>query len=115
MGVFSSPGPGRQRPGRRSIRVTFAAMLRAPVVCLVLLWSLALAAAVSGSLPGHAFTLKSHRDVVELALFAGASLVIIVSAVIMGRFADRLSRELSGLEATARHLAEEQLPQLVAR
>jgi len=90
-------------------------MVTVPVVCLVLLWAVVLTAALSGSLPGRGFTLKSHRDVVELALFAGASLVIIASAVVMGRFARRLSRDISGLEATAQHLAEEQLPQLVAR
>jgi signal transduction histidine kinase len=46
----------------------------------------------------------------------GIGLVIVIVAVtMMGFFARRLARDVTGLEATARHLADEEMPALIER
>jgi signal transduction histidine kinase len=52
----------------------------------------------------------------ELALAAGAGLLaVLLSIFLMLRFGRRISRELTGLQAAARDLAEERLPAVVRR
>src|SRR5713226_3427025 len=112
MGVSSSAGPERLDAGRRSIRFSFAARVAVPTGCLVLLWGLA----VSATLAGHGFSSLSHRELIRLILLAGAGLVVVLAAItLMGLFARRLSKDISGLAVTARDLADQQLPQSVER
>jgi len=114
MGVFSWPGPERSRGARRSIRLTFAAMVAVPIACLVLLWVLAVTATLGRVLSERSITPQSHRHLVEFALIIGIGLAVVVASVIlMGWFARRLGREVSELETSARHLADQQLPRLV--
>jgi len=117
MGVPNSAGQGPPRGAGRSIRYYFAARLAAPVACLLLLWGLVTGAALGGVLdrlrwPGS--VPAGHRVLVESAVVVGAGLVVLLGAVIlMGSFARRLSREISELTVTARHLADEELPKIV--
>lgn len=116
MGIFSLPGPERPRTARYPIRVTFAAMVAVPVACLVLLWGVVVTTTLGGVLGAHGSPSQSHRDLVEFALLAGTGLVVVLaSAALMGLFAQRLTRDVADLEATARHLADERLPQLLER
>jgi signal transduction histidine kinase len=108
MGVSSLVGQERPHAARRSIRFTFTAMVAVPAVCLVLLWGLA----VSAALGGGRFAPQDHREQAEFALAAGAGLVVILAAaMLMGTFARRLSRDVCDLAATAEQLADEQAPQ----
>src|SRR6266700_5299989 len=114
MSVLGSPGPERSRSGRRSVRFTFTMMVAAPVTCLVLLWGLAVAVVLREGTPDRDFLLRGHGDLGEVTLFAGGGLfIVLVSAILIGLFARRLARDIQGLEATARHLAGEQMPQLL--
>jgi signal transduction histidine kinase len=114
MSLYGSPGLDRPGTGRRSIRFTFTATVAAPVVCLILLWGLVVSALLAGLLTNHGFSARYHRILDELTGIVGASLVVVlVSAVLMGLFARRVSREVSALEATAKYLSDDQLTQLV--
>lgn len=114
MSLFGSPGLEAPGAARRSIRSTFTATVAAPVVCLILLWGLVMSAMLAGLLASHGFSARYHRLLVELTAIVGASLVVVlVSAVLMGMFARRVSREVSALEATARYLSDDQLAHVV--
>jgi len=116
MGVFSSPGPEQPHGRRRTIRRTFVAMVAAPVACLVVLWALALGAVIGGAVGGPDTPHHDHEVVVGFVAVTGFGLVIIIVAVVMmGRFARRLAADITDLESTARHLAEEEMPGLVER
>lgn len=116
MGIFGLPGPERPRTARYPIRVTFAAMVAVPVACLVLLWGVVVSTTLGGTLGAAGSSAQSHRDLVEFTLLAGTGLVVVLaSATLMGLFAQRLTRDVADLEATARHLADERLPQLLDR
>jgi signal transduction histidine kinase len=113
MGVFSSHGTARPR---RTIWFTFAAMVAGPVACLVVLWGLALGGVLGGAVSGPDTPQHDHRVVVEFVVVIGAGLVIIVAGVaLMGLFARRLAHDITDLEATARHLADEEMPKVVER
>jgi len=113
MSVSSLAGQERRpHAARRSIRFTFTAMVAVPAVCLVLLWGLA----VSAALGGGRFAPQGHRQQAEFALAAGAGLVVILAAaMLMGSFARRLSRDVRDLASTAEQLADEQSPQPAGR
>jgi len=116
MGVFSSQGTEQPRGRRRTIRRTFVAMVAAPVTCLVVLWGLVLGAVISGAIGGPDTPHHDHEVVVGFVVVTGIGLAIIIAAVVMmGLFARRLARDITDMEATARHLAEEQMPELVER
>jgi signal transduction histidine kinase len=116
MGVFSSPGTERPRDRRRTIRRTFVAMVAGPVACLVVLWGLALGGAIGGALGGPDTPHHDHQVVVDFVAVIGVGVAIVVAAVVMmGLFARRLSQDITDLEATARQLAEERMPELVER
>ena len=112
MGVFSSPGPER-RTARPTIRFTFAVMVAVPVVCLLLLWAVLVSNALGGGTPSRGS--PDHPGSVEFLLVGAAGLVILAAAALMGLFARRLARDVTDLEATAQHLADEQMPQIVER
>jgi signal transduction histidine kinase len=116
MGVASSPGPERPFPARRSIRSSFAVVVAVPIVCLVAGWAVAVLMTAGGSAVRNALLMRGHTDLAEVALYAGGGLVIVIVAVIlMSLFAGRVSRDVSGLETTARRLADEKLPQIMMR
>jgi signal transduction histidine kinase len=116
MGVFSSQGTKRQRGTRRTIWSTFAAMVAVPVACLVVLWGLVLGLVIGGAMGGPDTPHHDHEVVVDFVVVIGLGLVIIIVGVtMMGLFARRLARDVTSLEATARHLADEEMPALVER
>jgi signal transduction histidine kinase len=116
MGVFGSRGTEGRRGRRPTIRYTFGAMVAVPVACLLVAWGLLLTGVIGGAMgdpdrPGH-----DHAVVVDFVSVVALGLIIIIGAVaLMGLFARRISRDISDLEATARRLADEQMPQLVER
>jgi signal transduction histidine kinase len=116
MGVFSSQGTERPRGTRRSIWRTFAVMVGVPVAGLVVLWGLVLGGVIGGAVDGPDTPHHDHMVVVEFVVVIGIGLVIVVAGVtMMGLFARRLARDVSGLEATAQHLADEEMPALIER
>ncbi|HEV8277368.1 MAG TPA: ATP-binding protein [Streptosporangiaceae bacterium] len=116
MGVSSSHGTARSRRTRRTIWFTFAAMVAGPVACLVVLWGLILGGVLGGAMGGPDTPEHDHQVVVNFVVVIGIGLVIIVAGVaLMGFFARRLARDITDLEATARYLADEEMPRLVER
>src|SRR5215467_5852360 len=116
MGVFSSQGTERRRGARRTIWSTFSAMVAVPVACLVVLWGLVLGLVIGGAIGGPDTPHHDHQVVVDFVVVIGLGLVIVIVGVtMMGLFARRLARDVTGLEATARHLADEEMPALIER
>jgi len=116
MGVSSSHGTARPRRTRRTIWFTFAAMVAGPVACLVVLWGLVLGGVLGGAMGGPDTPEHDHQVVVNFVVVIGIGLAIIVAGVaLMGFFARRLARDITDLEATARYLADEEMPRLVER
>jgi signal transduction histidine kinase len=116
MGVSSSHGAARPRRTRRTIWFTFAAMVAGPVACLVVLWGLILGGVLGGAMGGPDTPEHDHQVVVNFVVVVGIGLAIIVAGVaLMGFFARRLARDITDLEATARYLADEEMPRLVER
>src|SRR6516162_7721121 len=116
MGVFSSPGTEQTHGRRRTIRRTFVAMVAAPVACLVVLWGLVLGVVIGGAVGGPDTPHHDDEVVVGFVAVTGLGLAIVSAAVVMmGRFARRLTQDITDLESTARHLAEEEMPELVER
>ncbi|MGH3208492.1 MAG: sensor histidine kinase [Trebonia sp.] len=115
MGVPSSAGQGPPRSAGRSIGSYFAARLAVPAVCLVLVWAVAAGAVFAGALR-HVVHPSAHRAFIEAVVVAGAGLLVALAVIaLIWAFARRLAREAAGLAAVASHLADEQLPQAVAR
>jgi signal transduction histidine kinase len=116
MGVISSQSTARPRGSRRTIWFTFAAMVAGPVACLVVVWGLLLAGVVGGAMGDPDRPGRDHRVVVDFVTVVGLGLLIIVAGVtLMGLFARRLARDITDLEATARRLADEEMPEFVER
>src|SRR5262245_56113827 len=116
MGVFSSQGTERQGGTRRTIWSTFAAMVAVPVACLVVLWGLVLSGVIAGAIGGPDNPHHDHEVVVDFVIVIGIGLVIVIVGVtMMGLFARRLARDVTGLEATAQRLADEEMPALIER
>ncbi|HEY7361687.1 MAG TPA: ATP-binding protein [Streptosporangiaceae bacterium] len=116
MGVFGSQGTERPRGTRRSIWRTFAVMVGVPVAGLVVLWGLVLGGVIGGAVDGPDTPRHDHMVVVEFVVVIAIGLVIVIAGVtMMGLFARRLARDVSGLEATAQHLADEEMPALIER
>ena len=116
MGVFGSQGTERQRGTRRTIWSTFAVMVAAPVACLVVLWGLVLGGVIGGAIGGPDNPHHDHEVVVDFVIVIGIGLgIVIVGVTMMGVFARRVARDVTGLEATARRLAEEEMPALIER
>src|SRR6266516_8217655 len=116
MGEISSQGSERQRGTRRTIWSTFATMVAVPVACLVVLWGLVLGFVIGGAMGGPDTPHHNHEVVVDFVVVIGIGLVVvIVGVMMMGLFARRLARDVTSLEATARHLADEEMPDLIER
>jgi len=116
MGFSSSHGAARARRTRRTIWFTFAAMVAGPVACLAVLWGLALGGVLGGAFGGPDTPEHDHQVFVEFVVVVGIGLVIIVAGVtLMGFFARRIAHDITSLEATARHLADEEMPNVVER
>ena len=100
MGVFSTAGPARPRPARRSVRFTFTSMVAVPTVCMVLLWGLAAGIVLATSLSGHGAFSHDHRELVGIVLIVAAGLVVVIAALILtGSFARRLSQDRDVIQA----------------
>jgi signal transduction histidine kinase len=115
MVVPSSAGQGPPRSAGRSIGSYLAARLAVPAVCLVLVWAVIAGAVFAGALR-HVVHPSGHRAVIEAVVVAGSGLVVaLVMVVLIWSVARQLAREAAGLAATARYLADDQLPKTVAR
>jgi signal transduction histidine kinase len=87
-----------------------------PAICMVVLWAVAVGLVLASSLTGHGAFSRNHRELVGIVLIVAAGMVVVVAALILtGLFARRLSRDITGLAATARRLAAEPLPQHMER
>ena len=118
MSVPSSPGQAAQRTAERSIDFYFGAGLIGPVTCLLVLWGAITGVVLSGALSRLHWlepAASSQRALIGSAVIAGAGLAVVLAAVIlMGRLGRRLAHETGQLAASARYLADERLPQVVA-
>jgi signal transduction histidine kinase len=116
MGVFSSLGQERRRLRRPTIRFMFTAMVAGPVAGLLVLWGLLLTGVLRGALGDPDAPGRDHQVLTDFLIVVGAGLAIILTGVaLMGWFARRLTRDITGLEATARHLADQEMPELIER
>jgi signal transduction histidine kinase len=118
MGVPSSPGHAPQRTATsHSMDFYFGTGLIGPVTCMLLLWGVVTGVVLSGALARLrwlASMAPGHRALIEDSVVTGSGLIVVLVALILvGRFARRMSREADALAATARHLADERLPQIV--
>jgi len=84
---------------------------------MLLLWGVVTGVVLSGALARLgwlASVAPGHRALIEASVVTGSGLVVVlVTLILVGRFARRMSREADALAATARHLADERLPQIV--
>jgi signal transduction histidine kinase len=115
MRVPSSASQGPPRSAGRPIGFYFASRLAVPAVCLVLAWGALAGAVFAGVLRGVAGS-TGHRALTEAVTVAGAGLIVaLIVVALTWSFARGLAREAAGLAATARYLADEQLPKTVAQ
>jgi signal transduction histidine kinase len=115
MSSFSSPNPERSHGGHRTVRATFIATVVVPVASMLVIWVLLVAGVLGGAL-GETGAGRGHRDLGGIFWVAGVGLVIIlISVALMGLFARRIAADIGGLEATAEHLADEEMPELVEK
>jgi signal transduction histidine kinase len=114
MGVSSSPGTARPRRTRRTIWFTFGAMVAGPIACLLVLWGLVLTGVFGGAMGDPDRPGRDHAVIVDFVLVVAIGLgIVIVGVALMGLFARRVVRDVTDLEATARRLADEDMPQLM--
>jgi signal transduction histidine kinase len=112
MAVGSSSRQSAKRAGSNSINFHFTADLIAPVICLIAAWGALAAVVLSGALDrlhwlGSAT--PDHGAVVGAAILAGTGpVIVLVAALLMGRFARRVRREAETLIATSQRSADEQ-------
>ena len=115
MGVPSSAGLGSPRGAGRPIAFYLVSRLAVPVACLVLAWAALAGAVLAGALRGVMGS-PAHRALTEAVVVAGAGLLVaIIVVILIFVFARRVGREAARLAATARYLADEQLPKAVAQ
>ena len=113
MGAHMLPGRERSRAMRRSIRFTATAIIAIPVLAVVAMWVFA-GATISDAIANHGQVAQHGTVLVRIALADAIGLVAaLIAAVAMAWFARRLTREVSSVEATARHFADQQFPELV--
>jgi len=117
MGVPLSPGQAASRT-THSINFYFGTRLIAPVTCLAVLWGLVTATVLVGYQHRWHWLASATQASPELAgaaIIAGAGIVVVLAAaVLMGRLARRLAREIDGVATAATYLADEALPRTVA-
>src|ERR1700745_2750870 len=101
MGTPSSSSAGEGPPRVRSIRSHLTARLAVPVGALIVLFALAIAAALEGgvsSSSGPGSGSAHQRPLLEAGVLGGAALLIAICTVlVVAAFARRLSREVHGL------------------
>jgi signal transduction histidine kinase len=115
MGAHMLPGSERWRALRRSIRFTTIVILAIPIAAAVAMWAFA-GPGLSHAIAAHSHTGQDGTLPIRIAVADAIGLAaILVSAAGMGWFARRLSRDVSGLETSARRFADHQLPQIVER
>src|ERR1700748_639374 len=115
MTVSSSAGQGPPRSAGRSIGSYVTVRLAVPAVCLVIIWA-AIAGAVFAGALHHVVHPSGHRALIEAFVVAGSGLLVALAVIaLIWTAARQLAREAAGLAATARYLADEQLPKTVAR
>jgi signal transduction histidine kinase len=91
-------------------------MVAGPVACLLVLWGLLLTGVIGGAMAGPDTPENDRQVVVNFVAVVSAGLAItVIGVALMGFFARRLARDITGLEAVAQHLADEEMPQLVER
>jgi signal transduction histidine kinase len=115
MGGHGLPGRERRRATRRSIWFTFAVITAVPLVAVLAVWGFA--GATLGDATAHGGQAALHGAVlVRVVVAAGIGLLaVLVAAVILGRFARQISRDVVGLEASARRFADQQMPRIIDR
>jgi len=90
-------------------------ILAVPVVASVVMWGFA-GLTIIKAIATHSQTAQNGTVLIRIALADAVGLAaILIAAVFMGWFTRRLSRDVSSLETSARHFADQQLPQLVQR
>jgi len=115
MGTHMLPGRARWRAMRLSIPFTMAVILAIPAVSLVVMWLFA-GVTFGRAIAGHSQAALHGAVLIRIGLAAAVGLVaVLVSALVMGWFAHRLTRDLARMEMAARRFADQQLPQLVER
>ena len=117
MGVPRSPGQAASRT-THSINFYFRTRLIIPLACLTVLWGLATATMLLGYRHRWHWLASAGQGRPELAgtaIIAGGGIVVVLTAaVLMGRFARRLTREIDGLATAATYLADDALPRTVS-
>ena len=115
MVVPSSDDQGPPRSAGRSIGSYLTVRLALPAVGLVLVWAVIAGAVFAGALH-HVIRQSAHRAVIEAIVVAGSGLLVaLVIVALILTLARQLASEAGRLAATARYLADEQLPKTVAR
>ena len=117
MGVPRSPGQAASRT-THSINFYFRTRLIIPLACLTVLWGLATATMLLGYRHRWHWLASAGQGRPELAgtaiIAGGGIVVVLIAAVLMGRFARRLTREIDGLATAATYLADDALPRTVS-
>ena len=112
MVVPSSADQGPPRSAGRSIG-SYLTRLAVPAVCLVLVWAAVAGAVLAGALH-QVIHPSAHRAVIEATVVAGSGLLVALGVIaLIWTFARQLAKEAASLAATARYLADEQLPKTV--
>jgi signal transduction histidine kinase len=89
-----------------------------PVACLTVLWALVTAAVLVGFRHNWHWLVsagQAHPALTGAAVITGAGIIVVLTAVAqMVRVARQLAREVDGLAAAARYLADDALPRTMA-
>jgi signal transduction histidine kinase len=100
---------------RRSMRFTAALITAVPVLAGVAMWGFA-GSTIVAAIAGHAQPAQHGTVLIRIALADAAGLAaVLIAAVAAVLFARRLSRDVSRIEVTARHFADQQFPEIVER
>jgi signal transduction histidine kinase len=115
MGAHMLPERERWRAMRRSIRFTAAVITAVPILAGVAMWGFA-GTTIVAAVARHAQPALHGTVLIRVALAGAAGLVaVLVAAIATVLFARRVSRDVSGIEVTARRFADQQFPELVER
>jgi len=115
MGAHMLPGRERWRAMRRSIRFTAAVITAVPILAGAAMWVFA-GATIVAAIARHAQPAQHATVMIRIALADAVGLAaVLIAGVAAVLFARRVSRDLSGIEETARSFADQQFPQLVYR
>jgi signal transduction histidine kinase len=109
------PGRQRRRAARRSVWFTFAVITAVPLVAVFAVWGFA--GATISEAASHGGQVALHGAVLVRVVMATVIglLAVLVSAVLLGRFARQISKDVVGLEVSARRFADQQMPKIIER